>query len=74
MLVHICCRVDSPHFIQELQKAYSKEKLFLRKIIPYFYHPNIHPYSEYELRFLNVKHSYDKLKIKLYKGEYEYEK
>lgn len=69
MLVHICCSVDSHYFIQELQKAYPKEK-----IVAYFYDPNIHPYSEYELRFLDVKRSCDKLKIKLYKGEYEYEK
>ncbi|WP_139452865.1 epoxyqueuosine reductase QueH [Campylobacter armoricus] len=69
MLVHICCSVDSHYFIQELSKAYPNEK-----IIGYFYDPNIHPYSEYELRFLDVKRSCDKLGIKLYKGEYEYEK
>ncbi|WP_413227512.1 epoxyqueuosine reductase QueH, partial [Campylobacter coli] len=44
----------------------------LIKIIGYFYDPNIHPLSEYELRFLDVKRSCDKLGIKLYKGEYEY--
>ncbi|EAJ6452488.1 epoxyqueuosine reductase QueH [Campylobacter lari] len=69
MLVHICCSVDSHYFIQELAKAYPDEK-----IIGYFYDPNIHPYSEHELRFLDVKRSCDKLGIKLYKGEYEYEK
>ncbi|WP_276883370.1 epoxyqueuosine reductase QueH [Campylobacter cuniculorum] len=69
MLVHICCSVDSHYFIQELKRIYPKEKL-----VAYFYDPNIHPYSEYELRFLDVKRSCDKLKIKLYKGEYEYEK
>ncbi|MCV3521262.1 diacylglucosamine hydrolase like protein [Campylobacter lari] len=69
MLVHICCSVDSHYFIQELIKAYPDEK-----IIGFFYDPNIHPYSEHELRFLDVKRSCDKLGIKLYKGEYEYEK
>ncbi|EAJ1254384.1 diacylglucosamine hydrolase like protein [Campylobacter lari] len=69
MLVHICCSVDSHYFIQELSKTYPEEK-----IIGYFYDPNIHPYSEHELRFLDVKRSCDKLGIKLYKGEYEYEK
>ncbi|EAH4795589.1 TPA: epoxyqueuosine reductase QueH [Campylobacter coli] len=69
MLVHICCSVDSHYFIEELRKEYPKEK-----IIGYFYDPNIHPLSEYELRFLDVKRSCDKLGIKLYKGEYEYEK
>lgn len=69
MLVHICCSVDSHYFIQELRLAYPQER-----IIGYFYDPNIHPYSEYELRFLDVKRSCDKLGIKLYKGKYEYEK
>ncbi|TKX31222.1 epoxyqueuosine reductase QueH [Campylobacter estrildidarum] len=69
MLVHICCSVDSHYFIEELRKAYPEEE-----IVGYFYDPNIHPLSEYELRFLDVKRSCDKLKIKLYKGEYEYEK
>ncbi|EPS5785815.1 epoxyqueuosine reductase QueH [Campylobacter coli] len=69
MLVHICCSVDSHYFIEELRKEYPKEK-----IIGYFYDPNIHPLSEYELRFLDVKRSCGKLGIKLYKGEYEYEK
>ncbi|MBX1885678.1 epoxyqueuosine reductase QueH [Campylobacter peloridis] len=69
MLVHICCSVDSHYFIQELKKAYPNEN-----IIGFFYDPNIHPYSEYELRFLDVKRSCKKLGIKLYKGEYEYEK
>lgn len=68
MLVHICCSVDSHYFIEELRKTYPDEK-----IIGYFYDPNIHPLSEYELRFLDVKRSCDKLGIKLYKGEYEYE-
>lgn len=69
MLVHICCSVDSHYFLQELQKAYPKEKL-----VGFFYDPNIHPYSEYELRFLDVKRSCENLGIKLYKGAYEYEK
>lgn len=50
MLVHICCSVDSHYFIEELRKTYPDEK-----IIGYFYDPNIHPLSEYELRFLDVK-------------------
>jgi len=69
MLVHICCSVDSHYFLSELKKNYPDEKF-----IGYFYDPNIHPYSEYELRFLDVKRSCDKLGVKLYKGAYEYEK
>ena len=54
--------------MSELKKAYPNEN-----IIGFFYDPNIHPYSEYELRFLDVKRSCEKLKIPLFKGEYEYE-
>lgn len=68
MLVHICCSVDSHYFLSELKKAYPKENL-----IGFFYDPNIHPYSEYELRYLDVKRSCDKLGVKLFKGEYDYE-
>lgn len=69
MLVHICCSVDSHFFITELCKLYPNEEL-----IGFFYDPNIHPKDEYELRYLDVKRSCDKLGIKLYKGKYEYEK
>jgi len=68
MLVHICCSVDSHFFLQELQKLYPEEKL-----IGFFYDPNIHPYSEYELRLFDVKRSCEKLGIELLEGEYDYE-
>ncbi len=68
MLVHICCSVDSHFFLQELRNAYPNEEL-----IGFFYDPNIHPYSEYYLRYLDVKRSCKKLGIKLIKGEYDYE-
>lgn len=68
MLVHICCSVDSHYFLQRLRQELPNERL-----IGYFYDPNIHPYSEYMLRFLDVKRSCDKLGIKLICGEYEYE-
>ncbi len=68
MLVHICCSVDSHFFLQELQEAYPNEEL-----IGFFYDPNIHPYSEYYLRYLDVKRSCKKLNIKLIKGDYDYE-
>ena len=66
MLVHICCSVDSHFFLQQLQKDYPDEK-----IIGFFYNPNIHPYSEYKLRFLDVKYSCAKLGIELLEGEYD---
>ena len=67
MLVHICCAVDSHYFLQKLRDNYPDEEL-----IGYFYDPNIHPYSEYLLRLLDVKRSCKKLGIKLIEGEYDY--
>lgn len=66
ILVHICCAVDSHYFLQKLQKEYPEETL-----IGYFYDPNIHPYSEYKLRLLDVKRSCKMLGIELLEGEYD---
>ena len=68
MLVHICCSVDSHYFLQKLQLDYPDEKL-----IGFFYDPNIHPYSEYRLRLLDVKRSCRKLGVELIEGEYDTE-
>ena len=68
MLVHICCSVDSHFFLQKLQKLYPYETL-----IGFFYDPNIHPMSEYQLRLLDVRRSCQKLGITLYEGVYNYE-
>ncbi|MGH1601656.1 epoxyqueuosine reductase QueH [Campylobacter majalis] len=68
MLIHICCSVDSHYFLQKLRQTLPNEPL-----IGYFYDPNIHPYSEYILRYNDVKRSCDKLGIDLIMGEYDYE-
>jgi len=68
MLVHICCSVDSHFFLEKLQADYPQEKL-----TGFFYDPNIHPYSEYQLRLLDVERSCKKLGIELLEGEYDYE-
>ena len=68
MLVHICCAVDSHYFLQKLQEEYPNEKL-----TGFFYDPNIHPYSEYYLRLLDVKRSCKMLGIELIEGEYDFE-
>jgi len=68
MLVHICCSVDSHFFLEKLQKDYPDEKL-----TGFFYDPNIHPYSEYQLRLLDVQRSCKNLGIDLLEGEYDYE-
>ncbi len=68
MLVHICCSVDSHFFMEKLQQEFPDEKL-----TGFFYDPNIHPYSEYQLRYLDVQRSCKKLGIELIEGEYDYE-
>ncbi len=68
MLVHICCSVDSHFFLQKLREKFPNEKL-----IGFFYDPNIHPYSEYQLRLLDVKRSCEILGIPLIEGEYDFE-
>jgi len=68
MLVHICCAVDSHYFLQKLQADYPDEKL-----TAFFYDPNIHPYSEYYLRLLDVRRSCRMLGIDLIEGEYDTE-
>ena len=69
MLVHICCSVDSHFFLKKLKDDYPNEKL-----LGFFYDPNIHPYSEYRLRLLDVKRSCAMLNIELIEGEYNVEK
>jgi predicted adenine nucleotide alpha hydrolase (AANH) superfamily ATPase len=41
------------------------------ELIGFFYDPNIHPYSEYYLRLLDVKRSCEILGIELIEGEYD---
>ncbi|WP_297812155.1 epoxyqueuosine reductase QueH [uncultured Helicobacter sp.] len=65
-LVHICCSVDSHHFLTSLQKLYP-----YKHFCGFFYNPNIHPYEEYALRLEDVKRSCAMLEIPLIIGEYE---
>ncbi len=68
MLVHICCSVDSHYFLQRLREDFPDEEL-----VGFFYDPNIHPYSEYRLRLLDVQRSCDMLGIELVEGPYDLE-
>ena len=52
--------------MQKLQTEYPKETL-----VGFFYDPNIHPYSEYKLRLLDVKRSCKMLGIELIEGDYD---
>ncbi|MBD5164627.1 epoxyqueuosine reductase QueH [Helicobacter sp.] len=65
-LVHICCSVDSHHFLTQLQKIYPN-----KHFCGFFYNPNIHPYEEYQLRLEDVKRSCEALGIPLIVGEYD---
>ncbi len=68
LLVHICCAVDSHYFLEKIQEEFPDEKL-----VGFFYDPNIHPYSEYRLRYLDVEYSCEKLGIPLLEGPYNLE-
>lgn len=68
MLVHICCSVDSHYFLQRLRADYPNEEL-----VGFFYDPNIHPYAEYRLRYLDVERSCKALGISLLEGPYNIE-
>lgn len=68
MLVHICCSVDSHYFLEKIQEEYPEER-----IVGFFYDPNIHPYNEYRLRYLDVEYSCKKLGIELIEGPYNLE-
>jgi hypothetical protein len=54
--------------MEKLQQELPDEKL-----VGFFYDPNIHPYSEYQLRLLDVERSCKKLGIELIEGEYDFE-
>jgi predicted adenine nucleotide alpha hydrolase (AANH) superfamily ATPase len=68
MLVHICCAVDSHYFLQKLREDFPGERL-----VGFFYDPNIHPYSEYHLRLLEVRRSCRQLGVELIEGPYDTE-
>lgn len=68
MLVHICCAVDSHYFLERLQEEFPDER-----IVGFFYDPNIHPYNEYRLRYMDVEYSCKKLGIELLEGPYNLE-
>ncbi len=65
MLVHICCSVDSHYFLQKIQEEFPDETL-----VCFFYNPNIQPYNEYRLRYLDVEYSCRRLGIPLLEGAY----
>ena len=65
LLLHACCAPCSIYVLQKLSADY--------RVTIYFYDPNIHPYSEYRLRYLDVEYSCNKLGIPLIEGPYNLE-
>ncbi|GAB6066198.1 epoxyqueuosine reductase QueH [Aquifex pyrophilus] len=68
ILVHICCAPDAIYFIKKLREEFPESE-----IIGYFYDPNIHPYEEYKLRYIETERICRELGIKLIEGEYDVE-
>ncbi|MDY3113067.1 MAG: epoxyqueuosine reductase QueH [Helicobacter sp.] len=64
-LVHICCSVDSHHFLTKLIEKYPE-----KNFCGFFYNPNIHPFDEYKLRLMDVERSCKRLGIPLIVGDY----
>jgi predicted adenine nucleotide alpha hydrolase (AANH) superfamily ATPase len=62
-LLHACCAPCSPYVLQTLTRDYN--------VTVYFYDPNIHPYTEYQRRFEELKKYLETLEIPLVEGEYD---
>lgn len=87
LLVHICCAVDSEAYLARLLKEHGLDSKTPRsplkpsKIAPkaqrfsrieaYFYNPNIHPKSEYDLRLSEVVKSCARHGVHLHIGSYD---
>ncbi len=69
LLVHICCAPDAIYFLKRLREDFPD-----RELVGFFYDPNIHPYEEYKLRFIETERVCKELGIKLYEGEYDPER
>ena len=65
-LVHICCAPDSIYFLEKLKNDYKDYEW-----IGFFYDPNIHPKTEYDLRLVETKRVCEKLGIPLIEGNYD---
>jgi hypothetical protein len=68
LLVHICCAPDAVYFLKRLREDYPQAS-----IVGFFYDPNIHPYEEYRLRYIETERTCRELGIELYEGEYDLE-
>ncbi len=67
LLLHCCCAICALPIIEYLKR---KKK----KIVLYFYNPNIYPKKEYSKRFKELQKLSKIYKIKIEKGRYEHQK
>ena len=63
MLVHICCAPDALYVMDLLGKEYD--------VSGYFYNPNIHPRSEYDLRLEETQKVAASLGFEIIQGQYD---
>lgn len=63
ILVHICCAPDGLYVGRCLQETY--------RVSGFFYNPNIHPYEEYQRRFVDMKTVAQDLTIDLLAEDYD---
>ncbi len=68
ILVHICCAPDAVYFLKRLREDFPHAY-----IKGFFYDPNIHPYEEYKLRYVETQRVCNELGIELEEGEYDVE-
>ena len=62
ILVHACCASCSSYVLAHLAATYD--------VTAYFFNPNIHPESEYELRLEEMKQVCETLGVRLMEGDY----
>jgi predicted adenine nucleotide alpha hydrolase (AANH) superfamily ATPase len=62
IFVHACCASCSSYVLAHLAETY--------RVTAYFYNPNIHPESEYELRLAEMRRVCEGLGIELIEGSY----
>ena len=62
ILVHACCASCSSYVLAHLAEIYD--------VTAYFYNPNIHPESEYQLRLDEMKRVCETLAVPLIQGNY----
>ena len=66
LLLHACCAPCSPYVIRKLSEEY--------RVTVFFYNPNIHGLSEYELRCAEMRRLCRSLNVPMIEGDYDPER